>query len=138
MKEIIDTLEMYVPDVISAKLTLDKVLARADVEKKVLDMEPILGGMVLHYSCSGRNLELLYSPSLKKLWNEKGIAGSRVRYIQRDVKGNIIDDMCREGVLMSGATFFVSGDRCISVSFGSGSEAYDITTIEILEQQYGK
>jgi len=138
MNGIIDPLEMYVPDVISAKLTLDKVLARADVEKKVLDMEPILGGMVLHYSCSGRNLELLYSPSLKKLWNEKGIAGSRVRYIQRDVKGYIIDNMCREGVLMSGGTFFVSGDRCISVSFGSGSEAYDITTIEILEQQYGK
>lgn len=34
MNGIIDTLEMYVPDVISAKLTLDKVLARADVEKK--------------------------------------------------------------------------------------------------------
>ena len=138
MNGIIDTLEMYVPDVISAKLTLNKVLARADVEKKVLDMEPILGGMVLHYSSSGRNLELLYSPSMKKRWNEKGIAGSKVRYVQRDAKGNIIEDMCREGVLMSGGTFFVSCDRCVSVSFGSGSEAYDITTIEILEQQDGE
>ena len=138
MKEIIDTLGMYVPDVISAKLTLDKVLARADVEKKVLDMEPILGGMVLYYSCSGRKLELIYSPSMKKLWDDKGIAGSLVRYIQRDMKGNIIEDMCREGVLMSGGTFFVSCERCVSVSFGSGSEAYDITTIEILEEQDGK
>ena len=125
---------MYVPDVISAKLTLDKVLARADIERKVLDMEPILGGKVLYYSCSGRKLELLYSPSLKKTWDEKGIAGSRVKYIQRDVKGNIIEDMCREGVLMSGGSFFVSCCRCVSVNFGSGSEAYDITTIEILEE----
>ena len=133
MNGIIDTLEMYVPDVVSAKLTLDKVLARADVERKVLDMEPILGGKVLRYSCSGRKLELLYSPSLKKTWDEKGIAGSRVKYIQRDVKGNIIEDMCREGVLMSGGSFFVSCDRCVSVNFGSGSEAYGIETIEILE-----
>ncbi len=129
----IDTLEMYVPDVISAKLTLDKVLSKADIERKVLDMEPILGGMVLQYSLSGRNLELLYSPSIKKIWNKKGIAGSKVRYIQRDVKGNIIEDMCREGVLVSGGTFFVSCDRCVSVSFGSGSEAYDISTVEIIE-----
>lgn len=134
MNGIIDTLEMYVPDVISAKLTLDKVLARADVEKKVLDMEPILGGMVLYYSNSGRKLELIYSPSLKKLWDDKGIAGSGVRYIQRDVKGNIIEDMCREGVLMSGGTFFVSCNRCVSVNFGSGPEAYDIKDIEILEK----
>lgn len=134
MNEIIETLEMYVPDVISAKFTLNKVLSRADVEKKVLGLEFILGGMVLHYSASGRDLELLYSPSMKKRWDEKGIAGSKVRYIQRDVKGNIIEDMCREGVLMSGGTFFVSCDRCVSVSFGSGSEAYDITTIEIMEQ----
>lgn len=134
MNGITDTLEMYVPDVLSAKLTLDKVLSRADVEKKVLAMEPILGGMVLHYSCSGRKLELLYSPSMKKRWDEKGIAGSKVRYIQRDVKGKIIDDMCYEGVLMSGDTFFISCDRCVSVSFGSGSEAYDITTIEILKE----
>lgn len=133
MNGIIDTLEMYVPDVISAKLTLDKVLARADVEKKVLDMEPILGGMVLHYSSSGRKLELYYSPSMKKIWDEKGIAGSKVKFIQKDVKGNIIEDMCKEGVLLSGASFFVSCDRCVSVSFGKGSEAYDISTILITE-----
>lgn len=58
--------------------------------------------------------------------------------IQRDVKGNIIEDMCCEGVLMSGGTFFVSCDRCVSVSFGSGSEAYDITTIDILEERWIK
>lgn len=138
MNGIIDPLEMYVPDLISAKLTLGKVLSRADIERKVLDMESTLGGMVLHYSCSGCNLELLYSPSIKKRWNEKGIAGSKVRYIQRDVKGNIIDDMCREGVLMSGGTFFVSCDRCVSVSFGRGSEAYNISTIEIIEEHESK
>lgn len=131
----IDTLEMYVPDIVSAKLTLEKVLSKADIEKKVLYMETILGGMVLQYSYDGRNLELIYSRSVKKWWDEKGIAGSKVRYIQRDVKGNIIEDMCREGVLMSGGSFFVSCDRCVSVSFGSGSEAYDIYTIEIIEEK---
>lgn len=129
----IDPLEMYVPDIVSAKFTLDKFLGRLSIERIVLHIESALGGMVLHYSISGRKLELLYSPSIKKLWTEKGIAGSKVRYIQRDVKGNIIEDMCREGVLMSGGTFFVSCDRCVSVSFGSGSEAYDIYTIEIIE-----
>lgn len=130
----IDTLEMYVPDIVSAKLTLEKVLSKAGIERKVLDLEPILGGMVLQYSYDGYDLELLYSPSIKKWWDEKGIAGSKVRYIQRDVKGNIIEDMCREGVLMSGGSFFVSCDRCVSVSFGSSSEAYDIYTIEILQE----
>lgn len=133
MNGVIDTLEMYVPDVIWAKLSLDKVPSKAQIEEKVRQFELLLGGMVLHYECYGRELQLYYSPSMKKLWDEKGIAGSRVRFIQKDVKGNIIEDMCREGVLMSGGTIFVSCDRCVSVSFGSGSEAYDITTIEILE-----
>jgi hypothetical protein len=134
MNGVIDTLEMYVPDIVSAKLDFDKMLSKAQIIEKVLKLETVLGGMVLHYECNGRRLEMLYSPSMKRIWDEKGIAGSKVRYIQRDVKGNIIEDMCREGVLMSGGTFFVSCDRCVSVSFGSGSEAYDITTIEILEQ----
>ena len=125
---------MYVPDVISAKLTIEKVLSKTQIEDKIRQFELLLGGMVLHYECYGRELQLYYSPSMKKLWDEKGIACSRVRFIQKDVKGNIIEDMCREGVLMSGGTFFVSCDRCVSVSFGSGSEAYDITTIDILKQ----
>ena len=76
---------------------------------------------------------MLYSPSMKRVWDEKGIAGTKVRFIQKDVKGNIIEDMCREGVLLSGASFFVSCDRCVSVSFGKGSEAYDISTIQFIE-----
>lgn len=133
MNGVIDTLEMYVPDVISAKLTLDKVLPKAQIEDKIRQFELLIGGMVLHYESSGLKLELYYSPSMKKLWDEKGFAGSRIRYIQKDVKGNVIEDMCRDGVLMSGGTFFVSCDRCVSVSFGKGSEAYDITTIQIVE-----
>ena len=133
MNGVIDTLEMYVPDVISAKLTIDKVLSKTQIEDKIRQFELLLGGMVLHYECHGRELELYYSPSMKKLWDEKGIAGSRIRFIQKDVKGNVIEDMCRDGVLMSGGTFFVSCDRCVFVSFGKGSEAYDITTIQIME-----
>lgn len=133
MNGVIDTLEMYVPDVISAKLTIDKVLSKTQIEDKIRQFELLLGGMVLHYECHGRELELYYSQSMKKLWDEKGIAGSRIRFIQKDVKGNVIEDMCRDGVLMSGGTFFVSCDRCVSVSFGKGSEAYDITTIQIVE-----
>lgn len=125
---------MYVPDLVSAKLTLDKDLAKTDIERKVLDLEPILGGMVLHYSFRGRNLDLLYSRSIKNLWIKKFIAGAKVRYIQRDVKGNIIEDICREGVLMSGGTFFVSCNRCVSVSFGSGTKSCNISNIEIIEE----
>ena len=133
MNGVIDTLEMYVPDIITAKLDFDKVLSKAQIIEKVLKLEQVLGGMVLHYEYNGRRLVLLYSPMMKKIWDEKGIAGSKVRYIQKDVAGNIIDDMCKEGVLMSGGTYFVSCDRCVSVSFGKGSEAYDITTIQIIE-----
>ena len=133
MNGVIDTLEMYVPDMVSAKLDFDKVLSKAQIIEKVLKLETVLGGMVLHYEFYGRRLEMLYSPSMKKIWDEKGIAGTKVRFIQKDVKGNIIEDMCREGVLLSGASFFVSCDRCVSVSFGKGSEAYDISTIQFIE-----
>lgn len=133
MNGIDEILNMCVPDIVSAELTLDKVLPKSQIEEKILKLETVLCGMVLHYECRGRRLKMLYSPLMKKLWNEKGIAGSRVRYIQRDVKGNIIEDMCRDGVLMSGGTFFVSCERCVSVSFGNGCEAYDITTIQIME-----
>lgn len=133
MNGVIDTLEMYVPDIVSAKLDFDKVLSKAQIIEKVLKLETVLGGMVLHYECHGRRLEMLYSVFMKKNWDEKGVAGSKVRFIQRDVSGNIIEDMCREGVLLSGASFFVSCDRCVSVSFGKGSEAYDISTIQFIE-----
>lgn len=138
MNGVVDTLEMYVPDVISAKLTLDKTLSKAQIVEKIMKLEQVLGGMVLHYQCSGRKLELLYSPLMKKLWDEKGIAGTGVRFIQKDVKGNVIEDMCKKGVLLSSRSFFVSCDRCVSVSFGNGgSEAYDITTIQFIEQEGG-
>ena len=133
MNGIVDTMEMYVPDIIKAKLYFDKVLSRDQIEEKILRLETVLDGMVLHYECSGRKLEMLYSPMMKRIWDEKGIAGSRVRFIQKDVTGNIIDDMCKEGILLSGGTFFVSCNRCVSVSFGEGRESYDITTIQIIE-----
>lgn len=133
MNGVIDTLEMHVPDIVFAKLDFDKVLPKAQAIEKVLKLETVLGGIVLHYECKGRRLEMLYSPSMKRIWDEKGIAGTKVRFVQKDVKGNIIEDMCREGVLLSGASFFVSCDRCVSVSFGKGSEAYDISTIQFIE-----
>lgn len=139
MNGVIDTLEMYVPDIVSAKLTFDKIMSKAQIEEKILKLEQVLGGMVLHYQCNGRKLEMLYSPLMKKLWDEKGIAGTGVRFIQKDAKGKVIEDMCREGVLLSGNTFFISCDRCASVSFGrGGSEAYDITTIQFIEQKGGE
>ena len=133
MNGVIDTLEMYVPDIITAELDFDKVLSKAQIVEKVLKLEQVLGGMVLHYEYNGRRLVMLYSPSMKKIWDEKGIAGSKVRYIQKDGAGNIIDDLCKEGILTSRGSYFVSCDRCVSVSFGNGSEAYDITTIQIIE-----
>lgn len=133
MNGIVDPMELYVPDIIKAKLYFDKIMSKAQIEDKILKLETVLGGMVLHYEYCGRKLEMLYSPMMKRLWDEKGIAGSKVRFIQKDVAGNIIDDMCKEGVLLSGGTFFVSCDRCVSVSFGKGSESYDITTIQIME-----
>lgn len=128
----IDTLEMYVPDIISAKITLDKVLSKNQIEDKVLNLEQVLDAMVLNYKCCGRILEITYSTAAKKIWNEKGVTGTRVRFIQKDVKGNVIEDMCCEGVLVSGETFFVSGERCASVNFGKGKEVYDITTLQFI------
>lgn len=125
---------MYMPDILSAYVITEKILSKAKVIERLFAIEMALGAMILHYEYEGFKLTFQYSRSMKKLWDEKGVAGSKVRYIQRDVNGNILTDMCREGVLMSGGSFFVSCDRCVSVSFGEGSEAYDIKDIQIVDE----
>ena len=42
MNGVIDTLEMYVPDIVSAKLTFDKIMSKAQIEEKILKLEQVL------------------------------------------------------------------------------------------------
>lgn len=128
----IDTLEMYVPDIVSEMITFDKALSKTQIENAIWKLEQKLDVMVLTYECRRRNIEILYSSAMKKTWGENGIAGAQIRYVQKDVKGEVIEDMCREGALVSGETFFVSCQRSAFVSFGNGKEVYDITTLQFI------
>lgn len=133
MNGAIDKTEMNVQDLRTAKFDLEKVLSKSQIIEMIHRLEKVLGGMVIHYESSGWHLEILYSHRLERIWKVKGTPGRKVRYIQRDAAGNIIEDMCKDGVLTSGETFFISCDLCVDVNFGNGSEAYDITKIKIID-----
>lgn len=121
------------PDVLLAKIDFDVVLSKRQVVEKISVLEPTFGGMAVHYAHSGRRVEVAWSKALQEKWNGRLNEGQKVRYIQKNSKGQVIKDDCRDGVLKESGAFWVGTDRCVFADFGEGCEAYDITHIEPLE-----
>lgn len=128
--EAIDFIKRDLPDAILAKLDLDKVLSKHQVVEKVEALEPIFGGMAVHYDHSGKRIEVVWSANLQKKWEGKLVKGQKTRLVIKNEKGKILKDSCREGELTQDGLFWVGTDRCVYANFGKGSEAYDIVHLE--------
>ena len=126
----IDFIREELPDALLAKLDFNTVMSKQQALEKVEALEPTFGGIAIHYDQSGRRLEVVWSSELQKKWDGKLKEGQKVRYIQKDSKGNVIEDMCRDGVIVKDGLFWVSCDRCIYADFGEGASMYDIIHLE--------
>ena len=131
--EAFDFIKKELPDVLLAKLDFDVVLSKRQVVEKISALEPTFGGMAVHYENHGRRVEIIWSKALQEKWADRLNAGQKVRYIQKNSKGQVMKSECREGVLSESGVFWVVTDRCVYADFGEGSEAYDITHIEPAE-----
>ena len=130
--DIYNEIKKNVPDLERAKLTYSYVMSRGEAQEKVEKLEKELGGIAVYFNLTGKKLEIFYSPELKKKWGES-VKGKKVRLVIKDVKGNVIDSLSREGIVTSEELFFVSGSRCVRCQFEKENDAYDIGTLEVIE-----
>ncbi len=129
--EILEELKKNVPDVEMAKLTFSYVLSNGEARERALKLEKDLGGIIVYYQLSGKKLTLYTSKEMKEKLGENP-KGKKVRLVMKDIHGNVIKDMCRDGEITSEESFFISGSRCVRCQFGKENDAYDITALEYI------
>lgn len=132
MNSIFEKIKEMVPDLETAKLTFSYVMSQGEARERVLRLEKDLGGIVVFYHLSGKKLTIYFSPEMKEKWGDNP-KGKKVRLEVKDVKGNIIKAMCREGEVTSEEMYFISGSRCVRCQFGKDNDAYDITNLVVLK-----
>lgn len=125
-------IKQNVPDLEKAQLTYSYVMSKGEAQEKVVKLEKELGGIAVYYELSGKKLTIYYSPEMKEKWGGDNPKGKKVRLVVKDIKGNIIQDMCRDGEVTSEEMYFVSGSRCVRCQFGKDNDAYDISNLEVI------
>ena len=115
--EPITAIREKLPDALLAKLDFDVVLSKRQIVEKVEALEPTFGGMAVHYDHSGKRLEVIWSKTLQQRWFGKLSKGQKVMVGKQ------------RGTLADTGAFWCGPDRCVSVDFGKGGEAYDITNV---------
>lgn len=115
--EPITAIRKKLPDALLAKLDFDVVLSKRQIVEKVEALEPTFGGMAVHYDHSGKRLEVIWSKTLQQRWFGKLSKGQKVMVGKQ------------RGTLADTGAFWCGPGRCVSVDFGKGGEAYDITNV---------
>ena len=129
-------IKMAFPDMEKMVVEFDVIFSKQEIEKRGREIATSLQTYLLRYEHHAKSATFYFSKNAKAVvMNMK--EGQKVKFVQRDVAGNIIKSLCRTGelVALNGSIYvmYIGGDACVKVTFDDDMDSYAIYNLEFEE-----
>ena len=119
-------IKMAFPDMKKMVVEFDVVFSRQEVERKGMEIAACMQTCLLRYEHRAKSAVFYFSQNAKDVV-ENLKDGQEVNFIQRDVAGNIISNLCRVcKVATQNKVVYMGGDACIRVESKEGNGYYTL------------
>lgn len=122
-------IKMAFPDMEKMVVEFDVVFSRQEVERKGMELAACMQTCLLRYEHRAKSAVFYFSQNAKDVV-ENLKDGQEVYFIQRDVAGNIVSNLCRVcKVATQNKVVYMGGDACIRVESKEGKGYYTLYSL---------
>lgn len=131
MKDLTTTemeIELSFPDMEKMVVEFDVIFSRQEIERKGMEIATSMQTCLLRYEHRAKFAVFFFSKKAKEIV-ENLQNNQQVEFIQRDVAGKIIPNLCSIGKVISNKVYYLGGDACIKVDFKEGKGYYTLYSL---------